>query len=295
MNDLMAIEVKDIIKKYPDFTLDVEYLAFPRGTILGLLGPNGAGKSTIIKAMMNLVGVDRGNISLLGMDHRREEIKIKKQVGYVPEECNLYEEASAGWLGQFVSKYYEDWDHRFYQLLLEKFGVESSKKVKKLSKGGKMKLSLCLALAHRPSLLLLDEPTSGLDPVVRHQFLKELLEVIQDESRSVLFSSHIVSDIEKVADYVAFMRGGQIVLCDQKDDLLDKWRRVSFRAADSGAAERLKGYMAYYKEMNQNYQGVSGGCGDDLRQKLAELGAENVNLHPMSLEEIMIVISRGEV
>lgn len=295
MNAGMAMELRAVGKKYPGFTLDVEYLAFPRGTIMGLLGPNGAGKSTMIKAAINLIRIDRGTISLLGRDHQRDEIEIKKQVGYVPEESNLYEEATAGWLGQFVSRYYEDWDHRFYQALLEKFNVDKSKKVKKLSKGGKMKLSLCLALAHRPGLLLLDEPTSGLDPVVRHDFLQEMLEVIQDESRSVLFSSHIVSDIEKVADYVALMREGQIALCDEKDNILDKWCRVSFRAADSGVAERLKEYLAYYKELNQNYQGVSGVCGDDLQKKLTSLGAENVQLSPMSLEEIMIVIFRGEV
>ncbi len=295
MNGGMAVELKGVSKKYPGFTLNVEYLSFPRGGILGLLGPNGAGKSTMIKAVMNLIRIDRGIISLLGRDHLREEIDIKKQVGYVPEGCNLYEEATPNWLGQFVSKYYEEWDHRFYRVLLEKFGVEGSKRVKNLSKGGKMKLSLCLALAHRPRLLLLDEPTSGLDPLVRHDFLKELLEAIQDESRSVLFSSHIVSDIEKVADYVAFMRGGQIALCNEKDNILDKWRRVSFRAADSGAVERLKEYLVYYKRVDQNYQGVSGGCGGDLKKTLTSLGAENVQLSPMSLEEIMIVISRGEV
>ncbi|KJS17630.1 MAG: hypothetical protein VR69_04605 [Peptococcaceae bacterium BRH_c4b] len=290
-----AMELNGVCKKYPGFTLEIDNFSFSQGAIMGLLGPNGAGKSTMIKATMNLVRIDRGSITLLGRDYLREEIEIKKQVGYVPEECNLYEEAAAGWLGQFVSKYYKDWDHCFYHALLEKFGVDRNKKVKKLSKGGKMKLSLCLALAHRPRLLLLDEPTSGLDPVVRHDFLKELLEVIQDESRSVLFSSHIVSDIEKVADYVAFIKGGQIALCDEKENILDRWRRVSFRAKDSGALERLKEYLAYYKGEDQNYQGVSGDCGGDLQKTLTSLGAENVQLSPMSLEEIMIVISRGEV
>lgn len=295
MNADMAMELKAVGKQYPGFTLDVEYLAFPRGTILGLLGPNGAGKSTLIKSVMNLIRIDRGKITVLSRDHLREGIEIKKQVGYVSETCNLYEEATAGWLGQFVSRYYDNWDHRFYHALLKKFTVDRNKKVKKLSSGSKMKLSLCLAMAHRPELLLLDEPTSGLDPVVRQDFLKEMLEIIQDESRSVLFSSHIVSDIERVADYIALMKGGQIALFDEKDNIFDKWCRVWFRAADSGLAERLKEYLPYYKRQDQSYQGVSGICGDDLQKKLTLLGAENVQLSPMSLEEIMVVISRGEV
>lgn len=295
MTESTAVEFKEVCKKYPGFTLDINNFSFPRGAILGLLGPNGAGKSTMFNAIMNLLRLDRGSIAVLGLDHQGEETAIKQQVGYVPEESCLYEEATPGWLGRFVSIYYAGWDHRHYEKLLGKFRVDKNKTVKKMSKGSKMKLALSLALAHKPALLLLDEPTSGLDPVVRHQFLQELLEVIQDESRSVLFSSHIVSDIEKVSDYVAFLRGGQMALCDEKENILEKWRRVQFRAVSLEAGERVKEYMACHRRQDQMVMGISRHGHDNLRHKLMSLGAEDVCLLPMSLEEIMIEISRGEV
>jgi ABC-2 type transport system ATP-binding protein len=288
-----ALELKNVIKEYKDFTLNVIGLSFPAGSIMGLVGPNGAGKSTMIKAIMNLVRINSGSISVLGRDHLKQEIEIKSLVGYVPEECNLYQEATPRWLGNFVSNFYKTWDYNLYHKLIEKFQVPFNKKVKEISKGSKMKLSLALALAHRPQLLLLDEPTAGLDPVVRHDLLEELLEVIQDENRSVLLSSHIVGDLEKVSDYVAFLRQGQLILSDDKESILEKWRQVHFRLPhENGKLKQLAHLFTYFKRQNNSFQGITGTYNDKLLNNLQTMGAENIQILPLTLEEIMVVISK---
>ncbi len=290
----MALTLANVAKKYKGFELRVQSLNLPKGSIMGLVGPNGAGKSTMIKAVLNLIRLDSGKITVLGYDHITREIEAKRLLGYVPEECRLYEDATARWLGRFVSRLYQDWDADFYRQLLERFRVPAGKKVKHLSKGNKMKLSLVLALAHRPRLLLLDEPTAGLDPVVRHDLLKELLEVIQEEDRAVLISSHIVGDIEKVADYVAFLQQGEIILCDEKDSILENWRRVYFRAP-GGDLSPLKRQLAYWRQEGSSVQAVTSRYDEKLVRQLEGAGAENIQVSPLTLEEIMVTLSRGEI
>ncbi|SDY96586.1 ABC-2 type transport system ATP-binding protein [Proteiniborus ethanoligenes] len=223
------LEISNLRKEYEEFTLKDVSLTLPRGYIMGLVGPNGAGKSTTIKAIMNLINYDSGKIKIFGRDYENHEEEIKNRIGYVGEEQFFYEDMSVKWMEKFISQHYIQWDRDEFYNLLERFNVSSTKKVQELSKGMRVKLSLALALAHNPELLILDEPTSGLDPVIRSEILKILLEVIQDENKSVLFSTHITEDIEKIADYVTYIIDGEIILSAPKDDILGKWKSIHIK------------------------------------------------------------------
>lgn len=223
------LEISNLRKEYKEFTLKDISLTLPRGYIMGLIGPNGAGKSTTIKAIMNLINCDSGKIKLFGLDYENSEEEIKNRIGYVGEEQYFYEDMSVKWMEQFISQHYRQWNKDEFYTLLERFNVSPTKKVQELSKGMRVKLSLALALAHNPELIILDEPTSGLDPVIRSEILKILLEIIQDENKSVLFSTHITEDVEKIADYVTYLIDGRIVLSASKDELLEKWKTIHIK------------------------------------------------------------------
>ena len=218
------LSVDNLYKSYEAFSLKNVGFKIPRGYIMGFIGKNGAGKSTTIKCIMNLIPFESGTIELFNLNNRQHSDEIKQRVGYVNEEQYFYENMSVGWTVDFLGRFFPNWDKKYCKKLLERFAISSSKKVNELSKGMKMKLALTIALSHKPELLILDEPTSGLDPVVRDELLELLLEIVQDENRSVFFSSHITSDIEKIADFVTIIDDGKIILSDEKDAIIDKWR-----------------------------------------------------------------------
>ena len=195
-----ALEVSHLTKDYGSFKLDDVSFTVPGGTIMGLIGENGAGKSTTIKCILNLIRRDGGEIQVLGLDNLRDEQAVKAQVGVVLDETTFHDVLTAPQVGKILAKLYPNWDMALYQRYLDKFGLAGKKPVKTFSKGMKMKLSLAAAFAARPKLLILDEATSGLDPVVRDEILDEFLDFIQDEEHAILLSSHITSDLEKVAD-----------------------------------------------------------------------------------------------
>lgn len=223
MEDLI-LKVNELVKTYDKFSLKEVSIEIPRGYIMGFVGRNGAGKSTTIKCIMNLIPFDKGSIEIFGLDSNRFADEIKNRIGYVSEEHYFYEGMDAAWTGRFFGGFYRNWDEDYFYKLLVKFEVDPKKRIKELSKGMKMKLSLALAMGHHPELLVLDEPTSGLDPVVRNDLLDLFLEVVQDESCSIFFSSHITSDIEKVADFVTVIDDGKVVLSDEKDSILENWK-----------------------------------------------------------------------
>lgn len=247
------LEISNLRKEYKEFTLKDISLTLPRGYIMGLVGPNGAGKSTTIKAIMNLINYDSGEIKIFGLDYKSSEEEIKNRIGYVGEEQYFYEDMSVKWMEQFISQHYRQWDRDKFYSLLERFNVSPTKKVKELSKGMRVKSSLALALAHNPELIILDEPTSGLDPVIRNEILQILLEIIQDENKSVLFSTHITEDIEKIADYVTYLIDGRIVLSAPKDELLEQWKTIHIKNGYevSEVSSRLIG-------VERNYFGITG-------------------------------------
>lgn len=219
-----AIIVKNICKSYEDFSLDHVSFRVPEGSIVGFVGENGAGKSTTIRAILDLIQVDSGSVEVLGRDHgeRRDPI-WREQIGVVFDVGHIPELLTAGQVDRVMAGIYRQWDSQSYQGYLKKFKLAKDKKYKDFSRGMKMKLSLAVAMSHGAKLLVLDEPTGGLDPIVRDEILDIFLEFIQEEDHSILISSHIISDLEKVADYIVFIHEGKICLVEEKDRLLEKY------------------------------------------------------------------------
>lgn len=223
------LKLNGISKNYKKFKLDNVSFELPRGYIMGLIGPNGAGKSTIMKIIMNIIEKDSGEVKVDGLNLDNNLIKIRNKIGYVSEEQYFYEDMTVAWIEKFVSKFYDNWNTKMFNDLILKNKVDKKKKVKELSKGMKVILSIALALAHEPELLILDEPTSGLDPVIRREIQDILLHFIQDDNKSILISSHITEDLENIADYVTYIVDGKIVISDEKEELLSTWKKVNVK------------------------------------------------------------------
>ena len=219
-----AIEIRNLRKTYGDFTLTIDSLDIPCGCIMGLVGSNGAGKSTMIKSILDLIRTDSGEITINGVSNKLES--SREDVGVVFDEIKFPQIFTASDVRLVLKGAYKRWDDGLWDKYIAQFGLPLKKKIKEFSRGMKMKLSLAAALAHHPKLLILDEATSGIDPVVRDEILDIFLEFIQDEQHAILASSHIISDIEKAADYVTFINNGSIVFCEEKDVLMEKYRIV---------------------------------------------------------------------
>ncbi len=215
-----AIEIKKITKKYDGFTLDDLSFNVPKGSIMGFVGQNGAGKSTTINTILNIIKPDEGEIKIFGLDHIKDEIEIKKSISAVFDELPFHEELNAKQLNAVLGNFFPQWSKETFQSYLDKFALPSKKKFAKFSKGMKMKVQIAAALSHNAKLLIMDEATTGLDPVVRNEILDIFLEYLQDEDHSILMSSHITSDLEKIADSVTFIDKGKLLLTGYKDDIL---------------------------------------------------------------------------
>ena len=218
-----AIEIKDLCKTYPGFSLDHVNLTLPCGCIMGLVGENGAGKSTTIRLILDMIARDSGTITLLGKDNRENIRLLKEDSGVVLDEVGIPACLNPKQVGKIMANTFRNWEQAVYDSLLEKLAVPPEKPFKDFSKGMKMKLGIAIALSHRPKLLILDEATSGLDPVVRDEVLDLFSEFTREESHAVLISSHIVSDLEKICDYIAFLHKGRLLLCEEKDALKEKY------------------------------------------------------------------------
>ncbi len=218
-----AIEIKDLCKTYPGFSLDHVNLTLPCGCIMGLVGENGAGKSTTIRLILDMIARDSGTITLLGKDNQENIRLLKEDIGVVLDEVGIPACLNPKQVGKIMANTFRNWEQAVYDSLLEKLAVPPEKPFKDFSKGMKMKLGIAIALSHRPKLLILDEATSGLDPVVRDEVLDLFSEFTREESHAVLISSHIVSDLEKICDYIAFLHKGRLLLCEEKDALKEKY------------------------------------------------------------------------
>ena len=212
------IQVENLTKQYTDFKLDHVSFSIPKGTIMGLIGENGAGKSTTIKAMLDLINKDDGEVTFWGKKLSSSK-ELKEDIGVVFDGINFYETLTPAKVGKISSAAYKQWDERLYRDYLKRFRLPADKEIKALSKGMRMKLCIAVALSHKPKLLILDEATSGLDPVMRDDMLDVFLEFVQDENHSILMSSHITTDLEKVADYITFIHEGKVLFCKTKDEL----------------------------------------------------------------------------
>ncbi len=221
-----TLEISNLSKKYDDFLLDDISFSLPTGYIMGLIGPNGSGKTTIIKTIMNLIMKQSGEIKIFGKDHREFEVEVKKRIGFVYDTPNYYQHLSLRKLKNVISPFYEQWDETVFNDLVDRFDIPLNKPLKKFSKGMVMKSSIAIALSHHADFIIMDEPTSGLDPVVRREMLDFIRNLMQDENKSVLFSSHITTDIEQVADFITYVHQGKIVFSKTKDEVQEQYAMV---------------------------------------------------------------------
>lgn len=284
-----AIKVSNLSKRYKKSSrpsLDNVSLDLPQGCVLGLVGENGAGKTTLIKAITGSVKFDSGSIEVLGHDidaasQNKTDDGFRQDIGTVLAEDSFPEIMTAGMIGNVMKSIYINWDSACYNRYLEKFGLDSKKKYKEYSRGMKMKLSIAVAMSHNAKLLLLDEATSGLDPVVRDQLLDEFNEFTRDENHSILISSHITSDLEKICDYIAFIHEGRIVMCDTKDAILDKYGIL--HCTDDVLAELEDGAVAGSKSSDYGAEALV------VRSKVPD----TFDISPVSLDDIIVYIARG--
>jgi len=282
-----ALVVKGLKKKYRDFTLDDVSFNIPCGMIVGLIGENGAGKSTTINAILGLIKKDAGTISILGKKDNEIDNGIRNQIGVVFDGSNFPSVLSARKLNNVLKNIYSTWDENGYFSLLQKMSLPTDKKIKEFSKGMKMKLSIAVALSHHSKLLILDEATSGLDPVVRDDILDMFLDFVQDENNSILVSSHITSDLEKVADYIVFIHKGKVVFSKPKDELKYQYGIIKCGAAQFDAIDKEE-IIAYRK---QDYEWEVLVADRTAAQKKYPKAV----IDPATIDEIMLLYVKGEM
>ena len=281
-----ALEIHELTKKYEDFTLDHISFQVPSGSIVGLIGENGAGKTSTINAVLGLIKKDSGEIEILGENADNLSSPVKEEIGVVFDGSNFSEELTPVKLNKVLRDVYSSWDQALFRKLLEQMEVPLSKKIKTFSKGMKMKLSIAVALAHHPRLLILDEATSGLDPVMRDDILDMFLDFVQDEEHSILVSSHITSDLEKVADYIVFIHKGKIIFAKYKDELLEnygiiKCGREKFEALD-------KEVQIIYRRLDYEWQVLT------ADRNRAQKKYPKALVIPATIDEIMLLYVKGE-
>lgn len=281
------LEVENLKKDYGDFKLNQINFSIPKGYIMGLVGLNGAGKTTIIKLIMNLIKKTDGTIKIFGMDSEKESRKIKEKIGFIYDENYYFESLKLMPIKKIVSKCYTNWDDDKFNAYIQKFNLPVDRKVKDFSKGMKIKLSLAFALSHNPELIIMDEPTSGLDPVFRREFLEILREEAIEDGKTILFSTHITNDLEKVADYITFINDGETVFSEERDLIEEKYYIVKTKN-DSKAIEELKENLIGYRETSFFLEGLT----DDYR-KLKKLDGD-ILIEKANIEEIMYFYKRGE-
>ncbi len=238
-----VLTVKNLVKKYDKFLLDNVSFSIPKGYIMGFIGENGAGKTTTINSIMNVINKDSGEVCFFGKNMDENEIETKKEVGFVSGD-SFYPKSKLKDVTKVYKRFYSTWDDKLYKSYLNNFQLDETKKIDELSKGMKMKYSIALALSHNAKLLVLDEPTSGLDPVARDNLLEIFQSIVEEGEVSVLFSTHITSDLEKCADYITFIKNGKIVDSCSKDDLLDKHRLVN---GTKNQLDTIKSRLISYK------------------------------------------------
>lgn len=271
-----AIEIKNLTKSFPGFTLNNLNLTLPGGCILGLIGENGAGKSTTIKLILDIIHKDSGSITILGRDNTENILLTKEEVGVVMDEIGLPECLTVKQIGNVMAHTFRNWDASAYQALVQRMDLPEKKPFKDFSRGMKMKLAIAIALSHHCKLLLLDEATSGLDPVVRDDVVEILSDFTRDVNHSILISSHIVSDLEKLCDYIAFLHKGKLLLWEEKDVLLAEYGVIHC------TAEQLQSIpLEAIKHKKESPYGVEALV---LRSRVPS----DLHISPISIEELFV-------
>lgn len=280
------IEIRQMTKTYPAFRLDRVDLCVPKGSIVGLIGENGAGKTTLIKGMLGLIHPEEGEVLIFGKDTKTSMKEIKKDIGVVLDGSFFMELLKVQAVDTVMKGIYDKWDTALFYDYLERFGIDPSKKIKELSKGMQKKLEILTALSHHPKLLILDEPTSGLDPVVRNEILDIFQDFILDEECSILLSTHITSDLEHIADYLAFIDNGHMIFFETRDKVLDSYGILK---CDQQQFERLEpSDVIRYRKNRYNYE-VLVSDRHGIRRTYRDAVIEKI-----TIEDLMLLYIKGE-
>lgn len=287
-----AIALKGVRKQYADFALHDIDLTLPVGQVMGLVGVNGAGKSTLLRLLMGLIRADGGDVEVLGQPLPQAQVAVKRDIGYASDDMRLYRGQTLRWHMDFVRSIYPAWDEAYAQDLLKRFDLRPQQALGGFSHGQRVKALLLLMFARHPRLLLLDEPTTGLDPVARGEVLDALADVLRDEERSILFSSHNTADIEQIADSITFIHGGRVVASRDKESFLDSWRRILCRGAWTDALRALPG-VASARDSAPIIEIKTGAFDASTLPALQALGLSVEAVEPMTLEDIFVTTVRG--
>jgi ABC-2 type transport system ATP-binding protein len=289
-----VIEMSAVHKSYPHFQLSDINLNLPAGEIMGLVGVNGAGKSTIIRILLGLIQADSGNASVLGYQLPHDQVDAKREIGFASEDMRLYKGKDLAWHMGFIQSVFPHWDTSYAAHLLKKFDLRADQEVKGFSHGQRVKAALLLLLARRPKVLILDEPTTGLDPVARSEVIEELAEVLRDENRSVLFSSHNTHDIEQISDSITFIHNGRLLASSDIGSYLDSWRSIRCKGNLSPDAIRLPALT----DIRQNGSLLNikvNNFDESYPELLRGQGLEVIEVKHMNLEEIFIATVKSNI
>ncbi len=287
-----AIALKGVSKTYEEFALRDIDLVLPEGQVMGLVGVNGAGKSTLLRMLMGLIRADGGEVEVLGHRLPQAQVAAKRDIGYASDDVRLYRGQTLRWHMDFIRGIYPEWDEAYAQDLLGRFDLKPMQKVGGFSHGQRVKALLLLIFSRHPRLLLLDEPTTGLDPVARGEVLNALSDVLRDERRSVLFSSHNTADIEQISDSITFLHDGAIVASRDKESFLDGWRRILCQGAWTEAILQLPG-VATARNSTPLIELKTSAFDTTTLPALQSLGLDVRSVEPMSLEDIFVTTVRG--
>lgn len=272
---MKVLEVENLVKKYSSFELKNVSFSIDEGHIVGLIGRNGAGKSTILKSILNLIQSD-GRIEFFGLNFRENEQEIKENIGFVSGGFDYYQLKTIKAISKATSIFYSKWDDQKYREYLNFFGLDENKKIKELSEGMKVKFSITLALSHNAKLLIMDEPTSGLDPLSREEFCDLILDLVKKTGVTVLFSTHITSDLMRISDDLIYVSNGEVLMSDTLENVLNAYKLVKFDAeSDIGA---LKEHIIGLKQVKNGFEGLI----------KSDAKTENLNVSAPSLDEIMV-------
>lgn len=278
------LEVNGVCKHFQEFTLDNISLTIPTGYIMGFIGENGAGKTTTINLILNMLQKDSGSIQVFGLDHLENEITIKQKIGVVFDNTFYLDEWKVSTVERAISPFYSQWDSATFARYLREFGLSETKKVKDLSRGMKMKLMLAAALSHDAKLLILDEPTSGLDPLARDELMDILSEYIAPGDRSILFSTHITADLERLADYITFIHKGKLVYTGTKDTLMESYRMAKGSIAELSTDQQ--GLLIGLRKYSTGFEAL-------VRTSDKSKLPTSVLVEIATMDDIMVHISKG--
>ncbi|MDQ0058793.1 ABC transporter ATP-binding protein [Paenibacillus harenae] len=280
---MLALDIKNLNKKYEHFQLKDVSFQLEKGYIMGFIGANGAGKTTTIKSILNLVRMDSGEICILGKNMAEHEVELKQEIGSAFGDINFYTRSKIKTLTNVIKTFYRNWDDETYHKYLKKFNLIEDKKIAELSTGMRVKYSLALALSHGAKVLILDEPTSGLDPAARDNLLDIFQELVEEGEISILFSTHITSDLEKCADYITYIHHGQIINSAEKEEFIDTYRLLNGKKEQ---LDMIKDKLVSYKTNSFGFTGL-------IHTKDFDPSTDIKSAVP-NLEEIMIYFSKKE-